>query len=421
MHKYWYLIVIPCLFFHLHGQIGGPALSLDGAIKIALRNNPELRSFSEKIAASKGRFLSALSPPPAELSAVNDYVPNGQQLGNYGEKTIGISQTFEFPTNYVLRGSKFAKEIKISEQEYDLTKLSVISSVKAAYFSALALKSQVQIAGENLSIAEDFIKKTEIRHSVGEATNLERLTAKVQYSEALNTMEIHKNHLSSAFAELRLALGIGKEKTETYQLSDSLGFPRFNVSLSALVGDAALSNPQLTINKLRVAAQGIERSLAWSSILPDINLGVFNKKVRDDATAYYGASIGISLPIWFMVDQRGKIKEAAANVASAEFDLQSADNDIFLKSQSSYNEFKTEEKQVLLFQNEILPQAEEIFRIAAKSYEAGDITYIEFLQARATIINSRSNYINALLSYNLSIVSLEKAIGKTLRQQGEYQ
>jgi len=389
-------------------------LSLNEAIELGLKNNPEIKAAKEKIYASKGRFWSGISLSSPELSVSYEYVPTGQGLTNFSEKTLGINQVVEFPTNYFLRGSKLSKEKEIAENEFKLTELSIVSKVKTAYYHVLSSQEQLQIAQENLTIAEDFYKKAEIRYNVGEGTNLERLTAKVQYTEGMNNVEIHKNKLTAAYAELNYALGYGKYEAIEFQLTDKLNFISFDFTFDKLVEEAAVINPQLKSNQLRVGSTSIERTLAWSSLLPNFNLAYF-KQTRDGDDGYYGALFGISIPLWFMFDQRGKIEEASANFSTAEYELQSTKNAIYLRIKNSFTEFKNEEKQVQLYQSEILPQSEEIYRTASISYEAGEITYLEFLQAQQTIINSRDNYINALLSYNLSLISLEEAVGSRLQ------
>lgn len=393
----------------------GRPLTLGSAIQIALDNNPAIKASSEKIKGSKARFWSEISPAPAEFSMTNDYVPVGTALNNYGEKTVGISQSIDFPTNYLFRGSKSSIERKIIEKEFMLTKLGVVSKVKKAYYQVVALQEQVGIAGGNRAIALDFAKKADVRYSVGEGTNLEKLTAKVNQTEALNNVEIQKNHLTIAMADLSLSMGYGKGGSGSYSLSDTLACVPLPFTLDQLVDEAMSVNPLLEANKLRVDAYSADRSLAWSGILPGFNLGCFAKEVRGDATKYYGASLSIGIPLWFMLDQRGKIMEASANLSTATADLRTANNEVYAKTQDAFAEFKHAEKQVQLYVNDILPQAEEVFRTASKSYEAGEITYIEFLQAQQTLINSRGSYVDALLSYNLSLVTIEEAIGKTLQ------
>ena len=407
--------VVVMSFFSGFSQSAFINLSLKDAIELGLKNNPEIKSSYQKIGASRGRLLSAFSPASPDISITHDYIPMGQNINRYGEKTVGVSQPIEFPTSYFLRGSKYSIEKAIAENEFALTRLAIISNIKRSYFNVLALLEQVKIAQENLEIAQDFVCKAEIRHAVGEGANLEKLTAKVTYTEARNNVEIQKNHLAAAFAELNFALGNGKEESKTLLLADTLAFIPFDFTLSRLTDDAMAANPALKAGKLRVDSYSKEKLLAWSSLLPTFNLGYFNKQVRDDAKGYYGASLSIGIPLWFMLDQRGRILEASSNVSSAEAEFKTANNDVYAKTQAAFAEFKHEENQVRLYVQDILPQAQEIFLTASKSYEAGEITYMEFLQAQQTLIHSKGSYAEALLSYNLSIVTIEEAIGKTLQ------
>jgi cobalt-zinc-cadmium resistance protein CzcA len=414
-HHFWLFLIY--LVFTANGEAGKIPLSLDSAIGIGLQNNPEIKSSAAKIRASEGGFWSAISPPPAELSATNDYVPTGRGLSGWGEQIVGVNQRFEFPTNYLLRGVKSRRETEISRQEFAQANLDVMAKIKSSYFRALALQEQAKIARDNMEIADRFARKAEIRYSVGEGTNLEKLTAKAQYTQALNAVEINKNHLISAFADLSYALGFGKGDKKEFELTDSLRPQALPLSLDSLVDDAVRNNPRLKAEELREAAAAKEKQLAWSSLLPDVNLGVFSKKVRGDGQDYYGASASLSIPLWFMLDQRGKIKEASSNLASAKLDRRATENAVFLAINDAFSEFRNAEKQVALHQKELLPQVEEIYRAALKSYEAGESTYLEFLQAQQTVTSARSGYVEALLEYNLSIVSLEEAIGKKLPQK----
>lgn len=413
MNKFLYLFIFLFLLGKVYGQneIRKNDLSLNEAIETGLKYNPEIKSSLEKINAASGRFWSGISLPQPEISSRYEWIPINKNLRYFNERTFEVVQPFDFPTNYFLRGSKFSKDIEITRSEYKLTELLLIVRIKSAYFSALTRQEQLLIAKENLSIAEDFNKKAEIRYNVGEGTNLERLTAKVQYTEALNNVEVQKNRLKSAFAELNFALGYGKDETREYNLTDSLVFTQHDFSLEKLFDEALNINPLLKRNELFVSSSSISRSLAWSSLLPNFNVSYF-RQTQEGSSGYYGASLGISVPLWFLFDQRGRIEEATANVKSAEADYSSSKNLIYLRIKNAFIEFTNAEKQVRLYQTEILPQAEEVFRTASTSYDAGEITYIEFLQAKQTLINSRNNYLSVLLNYNQAIVLLEEAVGK---------
>ncbi|MHB9041447.1 MAG: TolC family protein, partial [Melioribacteraceae bacterium] len=340
-----------------------------------------------------------------------EWTPKDKSLRSFSERTQEVNQSFEFPTNYFLRGSKLSTEKEITENEFRLTELNIIAQIKSAYFNVLAKENQLKIAEENLAIAEDFFKKAEIRYNVGEGTNLEKLTAKVQFTEAKNNAEVQKNLVKTAYAELNYVLGYGKEaKEKLFVLSDSLTYHSKEYTLEGLVNDAEKVNPQLKVSELKVSSSSVSKTLAWSSLLPNFNLAYF-KQTRDGDNGFYGASFGISVPLWFMFDQRGQIQEATANVSIAESELQFTKNSVYLRIKNALTEFQNADRQVQLYVKDILPQADEVYRTASKSYDAGEITYLEFLQAKQTLINSRNNYINALLAHNVAIATLEQTVG----------
>jgi outer membrane protein TolC len=148
-------------------------------------------------------------------------------------------------------------------------------------------------------------------------------------------------------------------------------------------------------------------------LLPDFNISYF-KQTRDGDNGFYGASFGISVPLWFLFENRGRIQEAAAIVNIAESELQLLKNEVYLRLRSAFNDYENDLRQVNLYISDILPQAEEVYRTATASYDAGDITYIEFLQARQTLISANSNYVNVLFNYYRSIFTLEETIGQRL-------
>lgn len=414
MNKYIFLFVFTLIFIESYGQSESKHLSLDQAIEIGLKNNPEIKSAKENISAAKGRFWSRISLPAPEVNISYEYTPVNKSLRNFSERTFAVSQSFEFPSNYFLKGNKFSKEEDVAFYGLKQTEIGITVQIKSAYYNVLTKRELLGIAEENLKIAEDFSKKAEIRYNVGEGTNLERLTAKVQFTESINSLELARNELRTAFAELNFSLGFGKRTEEVFTLTDSLTYsPIDKYTFEELYNLVQSINQQIKISELNVSTSSIDKTLAWSSLLPDFNISYF-KQTRDGDNGFYGASFGISVPLWFLFENRGRIQEAAAIVNIAESELQLLKNEVYLRLRSAFNDYENDLRQVNLYISDILPQAEEVYRTATASYDAGDITYIEFLQARQTLISANSNYVNVLFNYYRSIFTLEETIGQRL-------
>ena len=411
MNKYFILAVLALFVSKLYGQTEINRISLNEAIEIGVRQNPELIQATENISAAKGRFWNGISLPQPELELSLEFAPVNTSLSNYSERTFAISQSFEFPTNYFLKGKKYSKEEEIAFEQYLLKKYELVKQIKSAYFKVLADQSIVKYSEEYLIISDDFYKKAQIRYNVGEGTNIEELTAKVQLSEAKNKLEIAKNNLNTSLAELNYVLGYGNQNTLT--LTDSLIYSEHNLSLETAYQTAEETNPEIKAAKLNNGIAGVEKTLAWSSLLPNFNFAYF-KQSRDGDNGFYGASFGISVPLWFIMDQRGAIQEASANESISEALLQQTKNEIRLKLKNAHTSYINNQQQIKTYNDDILPQTEEVYRTAIKSYDAGELSYLEYMQVKQLVINARENYITALFNYNKSLFDLEEIIGKNI-------
>lgn len=414
MNKYFILAVLALFISKLSGQTEINRLSLNEAIEIGIRQNPELLQATENINAAKGRFWKGISLPQPELELSLEYTPVNTSLNNYSERTFAISQSFEFPTNYFLKGNKYSKEEGIALEQFLSKKYELVKQIKSAYFKVLADQSIVKYSEENLIISDDFYKKAQIRYNVGEGTNIEELTAKVQLSEAKNKLEIAKNNLNTSLAELNYVLGYGNQnKTSSLQLTDSLVYTEHNLSLESAYQTAEETNPQIKEAELNNGIAGVEKTLAWSSLLPNFNFAYF-KQSRDGDSGFYGASFGVSVPLWFIMDQRGAIQEASANESISEAILQQTKNEIRLKLKNAYTNYVNNKQQIKTYTDDIMPQTEEVYRTAIKSYDAGELSYLEYMQVKQLVINARENYVTALFNYNKSLFELEEIIGKNI-------
>ncbi len=113
-------------------------LSLHDAITIALKNNPQSLASSKQIDVERGRFWRGISPPLPSVAVSYDYVPKGSSVKQFGERTIGISQSLDFPTNILFRGLQLSSQVSVAEAEHSSTSIALTSRVKIAYYNVLA-------------------------------------------------------------------------------------------------------------------------------------------------------------------------------------------------------------------------------------------------------------------------------------------
>ncbi len=389
------------------------SLSLADALEIGIKNNSEIAAALQNVNAAHGRFVAGVSLPPPQVAFTYDNVPLREGLRAYDEKSFEVSQAFEFPAIYVMRATQGKKEKKMAQIDFGVAKIRITQQIKSAYFELLARNKQIQIAEENCTIAHDFEKHAEARALAGEATALEALAAHVGYATAKNTLTVAEYQQKIALYELKQAMGLPSNNETMYALTDSLGTFLHAPSLRDLIDKADKKNGEIQNRTLQVDISSLEKSRAIASFVPEIALGYYSKQIVNagDKKTVYGASIGFSVPLYGMLDYRGKVTEASANLNVATVQLRNAQNSLVTNLQKAFAQYKSTDAQRVLYATEILPQAEEMLRCAKVGYESGENSYSEFLLAQQTLALSRGEYIDVLLSCNRALCAMDEAAG----------
>jgi len=409
------LILIIFAYRNLQAQENLPQrISLLDAERIAKEYNPVFKKGQNRIISAEGKYLSGVSPQMPELSLSYDFVPKGKSLGNYEERSLELNQNIEFPLKTIYKGEQLNSAIDIVKAENEIEYLNILSEVRKSYISLLEKQALIKVAEENSSVTEEFKSKSTIRFNVGEATNLEKLTADVQYAQAVNNLDVLKNQYKIALNDLLNSIGI-RNGNDNYNpvLTDSLTYFPIGENMESVIQKAIKSNSLLFLYEMKKFNALIGKKIAVSSYFPDFTVGYKSQSING-VNNYYGINLGISVPLWFLFDQKGKVKEADAEIKISENEYDEIHLNIISSAKKAFINLKNSEKQISLFKNTLIPESEEIYRIAYASYLIGEITYLEFLQAKQTMIATKENFVLALKEYNLNLIELEKSIGRKL-------
>ena len=117
-------------------------LTLNEAIEIGLKNNPEALSALKEIDAANGRILQAGRLQNAELSIIANEVPSDFAFDETGELDLNFNQPIEFFGKRRTRIQSAEYQKRIAELNYNRVKKLVSSKVKKVYSAGL-LSNQI--------------------------------------------------------------------------------------------------------------------------------------------------------------------------------------------------------------------------------------------------------------------------------------
>lgn len=396
----------------LWGQsVENSSLTLEQCTSIALQQNPLILSSLEQYKASLARVSQAKAFPQPSLDYDSDLQPKFFSFKDSGESYLGLSQSIEFPGKRYLRGKIASHESSELMADIELLKLDIIFQVKQAFFGLLLAQEKLKYTQQDLELANDFLKKAELKFNAGDVAKVEALRARVEASKAANEVRTATNEVRLAKAMLNFLLA--RKKYAPLEIQGKLKKSSISLEIEALKKRALSFRPEMKRIDFSLKRESLQKKQAYMSYLPDLDLGVSKHRIEGEGS-WWDVTLSIPIPLFFWQPAKGKIAEAQANMNAIKREAEHIKNAITLEVEEAYMNAITADNQIQLFEEEILTQAEEVYNMFLFSYQEGEIGSIELIEARRTLIEARKSYADSLYNYDVALAAMEKSIGQEL-------
>jgi outer membrane protein, heavy metal efflux system len=383
------------------------------AIAQALANNPQLEASREQIAQARARRVEATALPDPGLSGSLEDQTGALQLGSAGSSTIGVGFTVPFPYRQHLRGKLATSDVRVAEFSYTQLQQLIGSQTAQSYDALLVALRHARDLTQAHELALDFVKKTQARFNAGTAAKLDVIKAQVDASQVQNDIISAERDVANAGADLNRLLG--RSIGARIQPADSLAIPASLPAIEVLRRQAAGLRPELaSLQALREGARAAA-TLARTFWLPDLSLGL-SRSGGDQPL--YSTQVGFGFPVFFWQHRRGEVAEANHHEMELAATARDLSAQVEQEVHAAYADASTALRQVTFLHDQLIPEAQEAYRIASVSYGLGGISALEVLDARRALIDAQLQYADALGAANDAVARLELAVGGTLSPQG---
>ena len=395
-------------------------LRLPDLIAEGLQKNPSIRAARERWLAAQARILPAASLEDPIFSYTN-FVESVETRVGPQRNRIGISQKFPFFGKLSLKGEIASREANEARQLYEALKLKVIARIKSAYYGLFLIYKSIEITEENVDLLRSFTQIARVKYATGKASQQDVLKAEVRLSRLADRLITLRQQQRTAEAGLNVLLSRAPQAF--------LGRPaeverrRFKGKLEDLRQAALDRQPLLLARQEAIAKSRAAFALAKRQYYPDFTLGLdyidvgggttFSPEDGKDALLL---TFRVNLPLW--VDRRNsEVDSARATLSSAEGDYQSSRDDILFDIQDGLIKVETAERQVDLFANTLLPQAEQTLEASRIGYEADAVDFLDLLDSQRVLQDLQLEYFRALANFERHLAALEEAVGVELGGQ----
>ena len=392
------------------GSAHGEPLSRNDAVRLALERNPAVEAARNAWEGARALARQGAVPPDPEFGVELEEVPSLGGLGDSGERAIGFSHQIENPLKWWHRlqaGRRQAEATRLAV--FEATRLDIILEARTAYDRVALHQSLLQLAREDHGLAGDMLRQAEIRFDSGDVAQLEVMRAEVEMGRATNRLTAAENGLSAARAGLNALLA--RPLGTPFTLADSLVFRPPAASLDQFKETALSQRPELAAIALELQALRSRQAEATAAYLPDLNLGLARQQRHGSHEGdSWRWTFFMEVPLWAFTSQRAERARARAEAAQVAAEGEALRNRILLETEEAYLNLDTAAGQVALFQDRILPGTERALAAASRSYDEGESTYLELLEARRLRIETLVEYAHALFEYGAADAALERAV-----------
>lgn len=373
-------------------------ISLDEAVQTALQNNRNLKN--EKLRSDYAKALIKTSNADIPQTAVTaDY---GQINSAYNDMKFGISQSIAFPTVYQKQKNLHSEEWKKSQLNVSLKEFELKKAVSQSYFQMVYWKDKEKLLNETLQLYTQFLDKASLRLKAGESNILEKTTASNQKS----AIEIQLKQVQQEIKTLQLQF--------SWLLNSETEYLPLENSRPVLLLQENASHPLLHVLEQQKTVAGKQTEVEKSRLLPDLqigyNLNSFKGMGPDDklysaTPQFQSVMVGVGIPI-FSGGQKARIHASKVAESIAENDWHNTEFALEKKQQQLKQMYQTNLEIINRYETDELKNADIITKTAQQQFINGEINYLEFVMLVNQAVLLKSNYADALLKLNESVVEL---------------
>lgn len=339
---------------------------------------------------------------------------NSLQMGEGVE--VELSKTFSF--------GKRGANIALAKSEQALAEALLADYLRnlradatLAYLEALRQRQLFQVKQRTFESIDQLATSDSIRHQLGEIGEVDAIQSRVE-------AEVIRNEMVQTQAELYKALSQLSVQTGSFSI-DTLFLPEGelqlleqNFVLADLLNEALLQRADLVaaLQDKEVAAKALKVARRERNTDVDLSVTVSrNARVHNEeapAPPFTGVSAGIAIPLKLSNFNKGTVRAARFRAQQAELRYEEARLQVQTEVMQAFWTYELSRKQVAQYDNGLLRQAEAVMEGKRYSYQRGEASLIEVLDAQRTYDDVQAQYIETLFNYSSALVELERSAGQ---------
>jgi outer membrane protein TolC len=300
------------------------------------------------------------------------------------------------------------------KEEYLAVRDDVIFRTKEAYYNILKAAGFVDVAKENLEIAEANSKIARDLFEAGAAAKFDVLRTEVSLEQARQGIIIAQNNL--ALAKKAFATVLNIDINTPFEVEWLKEIPCADLKLADGEKKSLADRPELRQLGMIVEMGKTLVEAARRGKNPTISLlSTYDKKNQSGFSSQdyqWTTSLALNVPIFDQGVTAARVKQAAGSLEQMQGTYDNARRQVILEVHQAWTQ-QAEAFQRIGVARKQVESAEEACRVGELRYREGVSIITEVLDTQAALVAARISYINSLHDYALNLAKWEQATGST--------
>jgi outer membrane protein TolC len=391
----------------------GTNATLGAALDYGAENNPRVKAaYNQWQGALENIAVQKSLPDP--MLVYGYYFDSVETRVGPQEQSIGLSQKLPAFGKLSAMEAVAASVAQAYEQRYRLEKLKLDQAIAETYAELYYLNRNIAVTKDRIQLIRDLEEVARTRYKAGAP-----MAAVMQAQVELGRLEDRLNSLNDMLepSAAKLNALLNRPAGAPLSLAASLPHASVDVDTDTLVNSVVSTSPELMELEARMEQGDRQLKLARRNRWPDLTLGVqyidtaeAAAPVADSGKDPVIGTIGINLPIWFGKNN-SQIQAAAYERTAAELMLENRMQTLDAEIRQTLFTLRDAERKINLYRKSLVPKARQSLEINRQGYEAGNMEFINLIDAERVLLEFELAYERALADHLIARAELSKLTG----------
>ena len=407
-------LLIPVFVFSLFSATA-QTVSLDSILDKIQQSNPALKIYDNEIRSMDEAAKGAKSWMPPEFGAgfwMTPYQPRYWKVDDMGQSGMGqfmvsAQQMFPNKTKQDAEAKYMQAMSSVEKEKKGVTLNDLYAGAKKNYYEWIIIRKKLNVIEQNEKLLNFMIQNAELRYKNG----LEKISAYYKAKAALGNLQNMKLMLLNELVQKRIALNtlMNHDKNEIFGVDTSYSVRNYATTFDSTT--FINSRSDLKAIEKNIQLTGLQQNVERAKLKPEFGIRYDHMFAWARQPWQFSLMGMVKIPIGRSTRmQKTNIESLKWKAGSLEQQRQMLINEATGMAYGMRAEIETKQKQVKLFEDNIIPALRNNYKTMQLGYEQNTEELFMLFDAWETLNMTQLDYLEQLQQLLVMQVELERIL-----------